>query len=790
MTQKIVLLFYLLPFFGLTQTASITGTIEENGSPIPGVYVFLIQGDKQFTAVTSPMGQYTINELPAGEYTMTTSFIGYTTTSKTVVLQPGRNLQARISLQPDVLQLEQITVTGTRNEVPLYKAPIIVSTLDDRVFEASQSLSMAEGLNFSPGLRIENNCQNCGFTQLRMNGLEGAYSQVLINSRPVFSALSGVYVLEMIPTSMIDRIEVVKGGGSILFGGNAIAGTVNIITKDPVDNSFEVGLNQAFVDGTAGDRTVSLNGSVVSTDLQKGISLYAFNRNREHWDANGDGYSEMVELNNTTIGLDAFCNVGERSKIKLNGYHINEYRRGGNDFDLEPHQSDVAEQLNHSIYGAGVSLETVSKKNKHGLAVYGTLQHTNRGSYYGAGGRVLQPGDSLTADDLLALNAYGKSTDMAMVTGLQYNVVLLPTLTLATGSEYQYNDVVDEMPGYERSISQKVNTIGTYGQIQWNPYEKFTLVAGGRYDIVTIAGNYQLGNESFVNNRTLNVLVPRANLMYEINKAFKLRAGYAQGYRAPQAFDEDLHIETVGGAALFTRLDPSLITERSHSYTASINYTKLKNKWQLNAVGEGFYTMLDNPFILSDQTELPSGIGVITKRNGEGLNVQGVNMELNLAYTEKWIAQLGFTAQTTAYSNTEEIWSAEGDSDIPPTTTDVLLRTPDFYGFWSVTYNPTKNWKFNTSGIYTGPMQVAHVIDPETEYTVIKTTDAFTEINLKATYTLYNQDNYRVEFFAGVQNVLNHFQDDFDIGADRDAGYVYGPARPITYFGGIKFGLN
>ena len=790
MRQFTLFIFFFHSLISLGQTASVSGTIEEAGVPVPGVYVFLSQGDENYTAVTDDEGIYRINELTPGDYTLRTSFIGYATVTKSTSIQQGPNEFAPISLRPDILRLEQVTVTGTRNEVPLYKAPIIVSRLDDRVFEASQSLSMAEGLNFSPGLRIENNCQNCGFIQLRMNGLEGPYSQVLINSRPVFSALSGVYALEMIPTNMIDRIEVVKGGGSVLFGGNAIAGTVNIITKDPVDNSFEVGLNQAFVDGTSGDRTVYLNGSIVAEDLNKGVSLYAFNRNRDHWDANGDGFSEMVELNNTTIGFDAFYNVGERSKIKLNGYHINEYRRGGNDFDLEPHQSDVAEQLNHTIYGAGASFETASKNNKHRFALYTTLQHTNRASYYGAGGRVLQPGDTLTETDLLALNAYGTSTDFAAVGGIQYSAALLPTLTLTTGSEYQFNEVEDQMPGYKRSISQEVSTLGSYGQLEWNPYKKLTLVAGGRYDLVTIRGDYNLGSELFVNNRTLNVVVPRAHVMYEVNSAIKLRAGYAQGYRAPQAFDEDLHIETVGGAALFARLDPGLITERSHSYTASVNYTKFLNQWQFNAVAEGFYTYLDNPFILSDQTELPSGVGVITKRNGEGLNVQGVNMELNMAYAAKWRGQFGFTAQTTAYARTEEIWSPEGDSDIAPTTTDVLLRTPDLYGFWSVTYTVTKSWKFNTSGIYTGPMQIAHVIDPETEYTDLKTTDAFTEINLKASYTLYGKDNYRVEFFLGVQNVLNQFQRDFDSGTDRDAGYVYGPARPISYFGGIKFGLN
>ena len=98
------------------------------------------------------------------------------------------------------------------------------------------STDLAKSLSYQSGLRVENNCQNCGFPQVRINGLEGPYSQILINSRPVVSALSGVYGLEQIPVSMIDRVEVVRGGGSALFGANAVGGTINIITKDPVNN--------------------------------------------------------------------------------------------------------------------------------------------------------------------------------------------------------------------------------------------------------------------------------------------------------------------------------------------------------------------------------------------------------------------------------------------------------------------------------------------------------------------------------------------------------------------------
>lgn len=85
-------------------------------------------------------------------------------------------------------------------------------------------------MNFQSGLRVETNCGNCGTTQLRINGLEGQYSQVLLDSRPIFSSLASVYGLEQLPVAMIERVEVIRGGGSALFGANAIGGVVNIIT--------------------------------------------------------------------------------------------------------------------------------------------------------------------------------------------------------------------------------------------------------------------------------------------------------------------------------------------------------------------------------------------------------------------------------------------------------------------------------------------------------------------------------------------------------------------------------
>ena len=125
-------------------------------------------------------------------------------------------------MEEESFMTDEVVVSANRNEVSRKAAPVVVNVMSAKLFEMVNSTDLAKTLNYQSGLRVENNCQNCGFPQVRINGLEGPYSQILINSRPIISALSGVYGLEQIPVNMIERVEVVRGGGSALFGANAV----------------------------------------------------------------------------------------------------------------------------------------------------------------------------------------------------------------------------------------------------------------------------------------------------------------------------------------------------------------------------------------------------------------------------------------------------------------------------------------------------------------------------------------------------------------------------------------
>ena len=202
------------------QKSTITGSVTSNGNPVPFASVY-VKGGTQGTD-TDTFGKFKLS-IPTGDITIVAQLQGYRSVYKNINITEGDSNELNFVLIEDGLGLEQVVISATRNRIRKKDAPVIVNVLSPKLFRATQSISLADGLNYQPGVRVETNCQNCGFTQVRLNGLEGQYTQILVNSRPVFSALNGVYGLEQIPVSIINRVEVVRSGGSALFGSNAIA---------------------------------------------------------------------------------------------------------------------------------------------------------------------------------------------------------------------------------------------------------------------------------------------------------------------------------------------------------------------------------------------------------------------------------------------------------------------------------------------------------------------------------------------------------------------------------------
>ncbi|MEO1434665.1 MAG: TonB-dependent receptor, partial [Bacteroidota bacterium] len=770
----------LIGFYSYGQTASISGKVTAENAPMSYVNVFL-EGTS-LGAVTDDQGKFLIDEIPAGDYTIKVKFLNYLTLSEKVSLNEGQSLVKEFALQEDVLNLEGVVVSGTRYEQDRVNNPIVVGVIDNKLFTATQSIAISEGLNFQPGVRVETNCQNCGFTQVRLNGLEGAYSQILINSRPIFSALNSVYGLDQIPTNIVERVEVVRSGGSALYGSNAIAGTINIITKDPVENTWELSSNTALIDGEAIDQTFNFNGSIVNESLTTGVTFYGMSRRRGSYDANGDGFTELVKLENTVLGLKAFFNPSEQSRITLDFSALEEYRRGGNQLDLAPHFTDITEELDHNTFFGGLNYEQWSKNNRNKFSVYASAQNTQRDSYYGGlgGGRTAE-------DSTLAISAYGLTDDLSVVAGLQYNHYFGNEDVLTLGVENQTYDTQDEIQGYNRLIDQTVNTTGFFAQYEWKPIKKFTALLGGRFDVSNVNGSYTIGGINRTADVNVAVFSPRATLLYKINDNLRLRGGYARGFRAPQAFNEDLHISSVGGEPLFVILSDDLDKETSDAFTASLNYTNNIGLAQFNFLLEGFYTQLRNPFTqVSLGAVLPNGSILEEVQNGEGATVAGLNFEAGYSPSSKFTFQLGGTVQQSSYEETQVLFEPEDGSD-NIVAVDEFVRTTNIYGFLTSNYRVTDAFTVDFTGTYTGSMIVPRVVGDDGFLDLIDS-NVFFDANLKASYHFDLTKSFHLELSGGVRNLFNSYQSEFDTGPERDSDFIFGPAAPRSVFLSIKIG--
>ena len=620
--SSILLLFFSFCYAQKLKTdANIVGHVVSNGEHLPFVNIS-VKGTTMGT-VTDETGHYQLVNLPEGKYTIRAQYIGYKTDEKEVMVKKGETSEAKFSLEEDVLGLDEVVITGDRNEKHRKESSVIVNTITPKLFATTQSVTLSEGLNFSPGLRMENNCQNCGFSQVRMNGMEGPYSQILINNRPIFSGLAGVYGLELIPSNMIERIEVIRGGGSALYGSNAIAGTINLILQDPIRNSYEFGANGGVtgvgIDGSgdpAADYSANANASVVSDDNKSGLAVYGFYRDREPFDANNDSFSEVTKIQNTTFGTRMFHRFGFRSKVSVDFFNIKENRRGGDRFDYPVHEANIAEAVNHDITTGAITYEKFFRETDL-WSVYTSGQHVLRDSYYGAEKSLADYGKTKGRTYSFGSQYNAQFSSSSLIIGIEERIDLLNDKKLGYPDRENAvieNDSIIEVPHTENTIvaDQKSTTFGVFGQYEIK-LGKLNASAGARFDHYKISDK-----ENNSEDKTGNVISPRLTMKYDFLANLQGRLSYSQGYRAPQIFDEDLHIETSGSRQVIHENDPDLKQETSHSFMASIDFDMQLERVTFDFLAEAFYTQLNDAFVNEYGAPDENGVVVYTRTNANG----------------------------------------------------------------------------------------------------------------------------------------------------------------------------
>lgn len=703
-------------------------------------------------------GHFHLVNCPEGEYTLVVHSVGYRQVERRVTLVRNKTVELTIELQPDVIELGQVVVTATQHATSRNETPVVVGVVGSGQLEAVSAVNLAEGLRFETGVRVENTCQNCGANEMRINGLGGAYSQVLIDSRPVNSALAGIYLLEQLPSALIDRVEVLRGGGSALYGSNAIAGVVNVITKEPVRNLAEVGNTTRLVGGKSVDWCNSFNASVVSDSRKAGLFVYGYNRQRDPYDHDGDGYSELGLLKARMVGFRGFLRTGDYSKLNIEYHNLNDFRRGGDRFDLPSPMAHISEGGEHDIHSGGLKWDWFSRSGMSHASFFASAQHVDRQSYYGERDDSAPYGTS-----------YGYTTDMTLNYGALYSrhikrLFFMPA-ELTAGVEHTLDNLSDHTLTSPDTLRQHVGVASAYLQNEWKSY-RWTLLVGVRADKHTLVEQ--------------PVVSPRLNLRYAPTEHVVLRTGYSSGFRAPQVYDEDLHVGAVNGELYKITNADGLRMERSYSVNASADFCLHLGSLEADLLVEGFYTRINDAFVnelVFDDTV--SGYRHYERRNADGAEVEGLNVELRLTPLKEMQLQLGGTWQSSRYLGEGQEWK-EGFFE------HRMERTPDLYGYLSAVYTPLKRLQLTASGTFTGPMLVYHTVEDEVRQVV---TPSFFDLSLKAVYSISFGKRATLDISAGVQNLFDSFQRDFDSGPERDSQYIYGPAQPRTIFASVKLAL-
>lgn len=336
------------------------------------------------------------------------------------------------------------------------------------------------------------------------------------------------------------------------------------------------------------------------------------------------------------------------------------------------------------------------------------------------------------------------------------------------------------MLGYNRSIDEMVDTKSVFLQNEWKS-TKWNILLGVRFD-----DNNKLENPVFS---------PRVSLRYQPSSWVNLRAGYATGFRAPQTYDEDLHVTAASGGVMLKRNAADLKPEFSNSVSLSADFYKQFGRVQTNLLIEAFYTNLKNVFLFEEIEVDESKNTIQERRNGEGATVKGINMEARMVPNPKFQLQMGATFEQSRYHQPEK-WS---DNEALELHTK-MFRTPDFYSYFTASYTPIKALTFSLSGTYTGSMLVQHFIAKELYnestggYDIVSAdeeiqTPGFFDANAKIAYKFSLGKAVDMQLNAGVQNIFNSYQKDFDKGEERDSGYIYGPSLPRSFFFGVKFDM-
>lgn len=742
-----------------SQSHDVLGKVKGPGGALPFVNVKLKEA--AFGATTDVEGRFRISGVPVGKYTLLVSAVGFSNMELPILVD--RDIQIpSIELEEDVLGLEEVVVTGTLRPTYVKDSPVKIDVISTKHLQTylPPAATLVEGMKLVNGVQETVACGVCFTNSISINGLPGAYTAVLLDGSPIYGSLASVYGLNGIPTQIVDRFEVIKGPSSTLYGSEAVAGVINVITKDPkrqppasVDMMYTTH-NELFTNTTLAPKVGRLNGY---------IGLNTANVNHFE-DRNQDGFGDMINLDRYSIFSKWTMERKSKKPFSFMGKLYYEDRRNGVEEYLMDHAyADL--RGNDSIYGESIytkRLELMGSyalNTRQDLKLDASFSHHDQDSYYGA-------------DHYLAKQTIGfvnfiwnkKLGRHLLVSGLTGRYQLYNDNTVATG---------DSVGGVFQDNPDEQFVPGLFLQDEWRISEKSTLMLGGRLDHYSAHGA---------------IFSPRLNYKQKAGDWTTFRLNFGTGFRIVNLFAED-HAFVTGQREVVIEGDIS--PERSYNFTLNTNHIYVLGEGRGMLDVDAFYTYFTNR--ISPDYDHP---GLITYRNSRGhAETMGVGVNITHSFKFPLGLKLGATWQHVTRTEPDE----EGVM-----REELVENAPEWTGVMAINYG----WKraklvFAYSANFTGPMQLPTVFDldengdtmpaPRPELSLL-----FSIHNIQITKEIKGI----FSLYGGVQNIFDHTQEYSPLTGYNDpnsapgfsdsfdTAYAYGPTHGREFYLGLRWDIG
>ncbi|MFT3705484.1 MAG: TonB-dependent receptor [Agriterribacter sp.] len=749
MRPSIFLLFILCAVSTFAQQyMAIYGRVMNGSIALPNVTVSV--KELSISAITDSTGSFTLPALQKNIYKLRFSCVGYAAVTKEINLATDTT-GLLVELKPITQDMAEVVITGTMKEVRRMESPVPVEIITPKLFQKNPTPSLFEAVGMINGVQPQLNCNVCNTGDIHINGMEGPYTMILIDGMPIVSALSTVYGLNGIPNSMVERIEVVKGPASSLYGSEAMGGIINVITKNPLKaplvsaDVFATSWKEFSADASAKYKIGNATGLL-------GINYFNYSN---PLDKNGDGFTDVTIQNRVSMFNKWSFKRKENRLASVAMRYVNEDRWGGEmNWSKRWRGSD-------SIYGESIytnRLEFIGVyqlpvKEKVITQVSYNMHHQD--SWYG-----ITP--YMASQQVFFAQAYWDKQLSS-----RHNFLL--------GGSYRYTYYDDNTPGTASANGQsnqpaRTPLPGVFIQDEWSISAKHTLLGGYRYD-------YDIHHGS--------VHSPRLAYRWRMNSNNTLRLSAGTGYRVVNLFTED-HAALTGARQVV--IAEALRPERS--YNSTVNYV-LKIPLRDAFLGfdvTGFYSFFTNKIVGDFDTD-PRKI-IYDNLKGHAIS-KGISLNAD--------ASFAFPLKILAGITWMKVYQVEQTGTDHHFEKTVQLNAPEWSGNFVATYTLPAQFVIDVSGKWDGPMRLPVLPnDYRPEYS-----PWFCIANVQLT----KKFNNGLELYGGIKNLFNFVPDEpimraFDpfnkhvndpvanpYGYTFDPSYNYAPLQGIRGFIGIRYNL-